>query len=77
MKVLLIEDDDDLREIIIRSLQKERYVVEAAATLEEAREWCQTCVNWYRFEHHHSGIKFLLPIRSGLYSRLARGGGDK
>ena len=36
MKVLLIEDDDDLREIIIRSLEKERYVVEAAANCEEA-----------------------------------------
>ena len=35
MKVLLIEDDDDLREIIIRSLEKERYV-EAAANCEEA-----------------------------------------
>ena len=37
MKILLIEDDDDLREIILRSLQKEHYVVETASDCATAR----------------------------------------
>lgn len=31
MKILVIEDNADLRDIIVRSLEKERYVVETAA----------------------------------------------
>ena len=31
MKILIVEDDASLREIIQRSLEKERYVVESAA----------------------------------------------
>ena len=30
-------------------------------SIEEAREWVAGFVKWYRFEHHHSGIKFLTP----------------
>lgn len=30
MKILVIEDNADLREVIVRSLEKERYVVETA-----------------------------------------------
>ncbi len=36
MKVLVIEDDVDLREIIVRSLEKERYVVSEAANYRTA-----------------------------------------
>lgn len=36
MKILVIEDEDSLREVLIRSLEKERYVVEYAATFDEA-----------------------------------------
>lgn len=27
------------------------------------RLWCANFVNWYRNEHHHSGIKFLTPAQ--------------
>ena len=37
MKILIIEDDADLREILTRSLLQERYIVESAATYREAR----------------------------------------
>ena len=37
MKILIVEDNDDLREVITRSLEKERYVAETAATNAEAR----------------------------------------
>ena len=31
MKILIIEDEKDLREVMTRSLEKERFVVETAA----------------------------------------------
>lgn len=36
MKILVIEDEDSLREVLIRSLEKERYVVEYASAFHEA-----------------------------------------
>lgn len=36
MKILIVEDEDSLREVMIRSLEKERYVVESAANYHEA-----------------------------------------
>lgn len=36
MKILIIEDEEYLREVMIRSLEKERYVVESAATFQDA-----------------------------------------
>lgn len=38
MKILIIEDEPSLREIIQKSLEKERYVVETAASYDEAVE---------------------------------------
>lgn len=36
MKILIVEDEDSLREVMIRSLEKERYVVESAANYRDA-----------------------------------------
>ena len=36
MKILIVEDEDSLREVMIRSLEKERYVVESAANYQDA-----------------------------------------
>lgn len=48
MKILIIEDEPELREILIRSLEKERYIVEAASCLEDAlekvREYNYDCI---------------------------------
>ena len=38
MKILIVEDDADLREITERSLLKERYLVETADTYKAARQ---------------------------------------
>ena len=38
MKFLVVEDNDDLREVIVRSLEKEHYVVEQAADYRKALE---------------------------------------
>lgn len=36
MKILIVEDEESLRNIITRSLEKERYIVESSATFHEA-----------------------------------------
>ena len=36
MKILVVEDENALREVIVRSLEKERYVVESATSFREA-----------------------------------------
>ena len=32
MKILVVEDENALREVIVRSLEKERYVIESASS---------------------------------------------
>ena len=48
MKVLVIEDDPSLREIICRSLEKERYVTEEApdfqTALEKTADYTYDCI---------------------------------
>ena len=57
-----VSNDNPYSESIFKTLKyRPNYQPKGFATLEEARAWCQKFVNWYRFEHHHSGIKFLLP----------------
>ncbi len=60
MKILIIEDDADLREIISNSLCKERYVVETAATCREAREKGGV------YEYDCILLDIMLPDGSGL-----------
>ncbi len=36
MKILIVEDEDSLREVMTRSLEKERFIVETAANYQEA-----------------------------------------
>lgn len=36
MKILIVEDENSLREVMIRSLEKERFIVESAADYQEA-----------------------------------------
>ncbi|RYD57433.1 MAG: response regulator transcription factor [Sphingobacteriales bacterium] len=60
MKVLVVEDEDDLREVIIRSLQKENFVVEAAADYDTAME------KLYTYEYDCILLDIMLPGGSGL-----------
>ena len=61
MKILLIEDEPSLRELIQRSLEKERYVVEAAADfqsgLRKIEDYDYDCVL----------LDIMLPDGNGLY----------
>lgn len=60
MKILLIEDEKELREVIAASLRQARFVVETAATLVEAR----TKVAAY--EYDCILLDIMLPDGSGL-----------
>ena len=60
MKILIVEDDADLREIISTSLQKERYIVETAADLRSARAKALI------YEYDALLLDIMLPDGSGL-----------
>ncbi len=60
MKILVVEDNADLREIIVRSLEKERYVAETAATLSEAR------TKAFVYEYDCILLDIMLPDGNGL-----------
>lgn len=60
MKILVIEDNADLREIIVSSLEKERYVVETAADCATAR------MKLGVYEYDCVLLDIMLPDGSGL-----------
>lgn len=60
MKILIIEDDASLREIIRRSLEKERYVVEAAADFDAALDKVEM------YDYDCILLDIMLPGGSGL-----------
>lgn len=70
MKILLIEDDADLREITARSLEKERYIVETAADCATAR------TKLAAYEYDCVLLDIMLPDGNGLdlLAEMARKG---
>ena len=60
MKILIVEDNDDLREVIARSLEKERYVAETAANYSEAR------TKAFVYEYDCILLDIMLPDGNGL-----------
>ena len=60
MKILIVEDNDSLRQVMARSLEKERYVVEEAASFHEA----ELKINDYDYDCIILDI--MLPGGSGL-----------
>lgn len=60
MKILIVEDNDDLREVIARSLEKERYVAETAANYAEAR------TKAFVYEYDCILLDIMLPDGNGL-----------
>lgn len=60
MKILVVEDNADLREIIERSLQKERHVVETAADYSTAR------TKAFLYEYDCILLDIMLPDGDGL-----------
>ena len=60
MKILLVEDDADLRELTRRSLEKERYVVEVAANYRTALQKIED------YDYDCILLDIMLPDGSGL-----------
>ncbi len=60
MKILVVEDNADLREVIVRSLEKERYVVETAADYSSAR------TKVFVYEYDCILLDIMLPDGNGL-----------
>lgn len=59
-----VSNDNPYAESLFKTLKyRPNYQPKGFASLGEARLWCSNFVNWYRFEHHHSGIKFLTPAQ--------------
>lgn len=59
-----VSNDNPYAESIFKTLKyRPNYQPKGFASLEEAREWCARFVEWYRNEHHHSGLKFVTPAQ--------------
>jgi putative transposase len=57
-----VSNDNAYAESIFKTLKyRPNYQPKGFASIEEARTWVASFVRWYRYEHHHSGIKFLCP----------------
>lgn len=57
-----VSNDNPYSESLFKTLKyRPNYQPKGFGTLEEARAWCAAFVKWYRYEHHHSGIRFLTP----------------
>ncbi len=55
-----VSNDNPYSESLFKTLKyRPNYQPKGFGSIEEARIWCARFVKWYRFEHHHSGIKFL------------------
>lgn len=60
MKILVVEDENSLRDTIICSLEKERYIVESAATFHEAS------LKIHDYDYDCIVLDIMLPGGSGL-----------
>ena len=57
-----VSNDNAYAESIFKTLKyRPNYQPKGFASLSEARTWVAGFVRWYRYEHHHSGIKYLKP----------------
>ena len=57
-----VSNDNPYSESLFKTLKyRPNYQPKGFESVQEARKWCARFVHWYRYEHHHSGIKFLTP----------------
>ena len=66
MKILIVEDEPSLRELMQRTLEKERYVVEVAATygqaLQKIEDYSYDCI-LKRYESRGMSLLYRQEIR--------------
>ena len=59
-----VSNDNPYSEALFKTLKyRPNYQPKGFNSLQEAREWCQMFVKWYRHDNHHSGIKFVTPAQ--------------
>ena len=59
-----VSNDNPYSESLFKTLKyRPNYQPKGFETIEEARAWCLLFVKWYRYDNHHSGIKFLTPAQ--------------
>jgi putative transposase len=57
-----VSDDNPYSESLFRTLKyRPGYPSQPFSSLEDAREWVKSFVNWYNCEHLHSSIRFITP----------------
>ncbi|MPL59357.1 IS3 family transposase IS1240 [bioreactor metagenome] len=57
-----VSNDNPYSESIFRTCKYHpSYPTGGFATINDARAWVKEFAYWYRYNHHHSGIKFLTP----------------
>ncbi len=55
-----VSNDNPYSESLFKTLKyRPNYQPKGFDAIESAREWCAGFVKWYRYDHHHSGIKFV------------------
>ena len=59
-----VSNDNPYSESLFKTIKyRPNYQPKGFKSIEEARAWCSIFVHWYRYEHHHSGIKFLTSAK--------------
>ena len=57
-----VSNDNPYAEALFRTLKYcPNYQPTGFESIEKAREWVDTFVKWYNYDHHHSGLNFLTP----------------
>ncbi len=55
-----VSNDNPYSESIFKTLKyRPNYQPKGFKSLKDARAWCHGFVHWYRYEHRHSGIKYV------------------
>jgi len=57
-----VSNDNPYSESLFKTLKyRPNFQPKGFEDIDQARAWCRHFVNWYRTEHHHSGIQFVTP----------------
>ena len=59
-----VSDDNAFVESLFRNAKyRPEFPVRGFADLEQARTWAASFVDWYNFDHRHSGIRYVTPAQ--------------
>lgn len=59
-----VSNDNPYSESLFRTIKyRPQYPKKPFEDINDAREWVGGIVNWYNFEHRHSGIRFVTPAQ--------------